>query len=377
MGRNTGKILIAAAVLGVAFVAGCAAKYDYELIATSSETTVETTEETVPDEFKPAYYYMPLGAVEVEGRQGVCANEDYYWVSSSRSLAKYDKDWNLLTINHDPFKDLRIPDPADLAAAESSTSGSTSAETSSESTSAGNTQSGNPQSGNTQAGNATVSPSATPTPAIEYNHIGDLDVYDNELYICAECFRDGVGANITLAVFDTDTLELKRKLNFQRSSGQLECSGIAVDPDTKTIWTCSWADNESSKYLYKYNLETGEYAGKVLMMNAPKWIQGITYYNGALYLTSDDGDAEYNEPDHLFRVEINPGATECEVTPERTFVDVVRQGEIEGVTFDRSKGQLLLLYNRGCRFVNGVHEGYYEGYDHEIKEIYVFMVSAA
>ena len=367
MGRNIGKTLIVAAVLGVAFVAGCAAKYDYELIATSSETTVETTEETVPDEFKPAYYYMPLGAIEVEGRQGVCANEDYYWVSSSRSLAKYDKDWNLLAINNDPFKDLRIPDPADPAAAESSASESTSAETSSQSTSAGNTQ----------AGNTSVSPSATPTPAIEYNHIGDLDVYDNELYICAECFRDGVGANITLAVFDTDTLELKRKLSFQRSSGQLECSGIAVDPDTKTIWTCSWTDHESSNYLYKYNLETGEYAGKVLMMNAPKWIQGITYYNGALFLTSDDGDAEYNEPDHLFRVEINPDDTECEVMPERTFVDVVRQGEIEGVTFDRSKDRLLLLYNRGCRFVNGVHEGYYEGYDHEIKEIYVFMVSAA
>ena len=130
MGKTAGKLLIAAALLGIVFATGCAANKDYELIATSEEPTSETTGETIIEEFKPAYYYMPLGAVEVEGRQGVCADENYYWVSSSRSLAKYDKDWNLLKINKDPFKDLKLPDPA-LAGPEGTAAESSAAESSS------------------------------------------------------------------------------------------------------------------------------------------------------------------------------------------------------------------------------------------------------
>jgi len=42
------------------------------------------------------------------------------------------------------------------------------------------------------------------------NHIGDIDVYNNELYLGVENFVDGVGKNIQVAVYDGDTLELKR-----------------------------------------------------------------------------------------------------------------------------------------------------------------------
>lgn len=47
----------------------------------------------------PKHSYELTGAVEVAGRQGVCAENGSYWVSGSAALAKYDKDWNLLLKN--------------------------------------------------------------------------------------------------------------------------------------------------------------------------------------------------------------------------------------------------------------------------------------
>ena len=115
-------------------------------------------EPDVPEE-KPVTYTVNK-SVEVNGRQGVCTENGYYWVSGSKTLAKYDKDWNLIKENSDPFKGYEI----------------------------------------------------------EVNHIGDIDVYNNELYIGAEYFMDGVGTNIQVAVYDGDTLELKRTFPFESTA---------------------------------------------------------------------------------------------------------------------------------------------------------------
>ncbi|HBE15159.1 MAG TPA: hypothetical protein DCY72_02775 [Ruminococcaceae bacterium] len=262
----------------------------------------------------PKYSYTLKGSHEVKGRQGVCSEGDYYWVSGSTTLAKYDKDWNLIKINEEPFKGYDI----------------------------------------------------------EVNHIADIDVYNNELYIGAEYFMDGVGKNIQVAVYDGDTLELKRTFPFEAESGQLECSGIAVNPDNGTVWMCSWVGEESGRYLYGYDLKTGKYQGKVHMQMPPQWLQGIAYYDGYFYMTADDGTADDKEPDHLYRTKINEGATSCIVTLERTFDDVTLQGEIEGLTFDHATKQLLLLYNRGARIVLGMPKGFYDGYDKEISEVFVY-----
>ena len=40
----------------------------------------------------------------VAGRQGICVEGDYYWVSGSTSLTKYDRDWNVVAQNTDPFR---------------------------------------------------------------------------------------------------------------------------------------------------------------------------------------------------------------------------------------------------------------------------------
>lgn len=281
---------------------------------TSSQNDGTTRPENDKTIMLPAYTYDLAETHEVNGRQGICLEGDYYYVSGSTTLTKYDRNWQVIKENTEPFKGYDS----------------------------------------------------------EVNHIADIDVYNNELYIGAEYFIDGVGKNIQIAVYDCETLTLKRTFPFAKESGQLECSGIAIDPDTKNVWMCSWVGEESGRYLYKYDLVTGDYLGKVHMQMPPQWLQGIAYHDGCFYLTADDGTADDNEPDHLYRTRIDPEATCCTVTLERTFDDVIKQGEIEGLTFDEDNGQLLVLYNRGAKIILGMPSGFYDGYDHEISEIFVY-----
>jgi len=265
----------------------------------------------------PRYSYSQKKSVEVNGRQGVAAAGEYYIVSGSTTLTKYDKNWNVVAENTDPF-------------------------------SVGYTA--------------------------QVNHIGDIDVYQNEIYCGVELFLDGVASNIQIAIYDAETLKLKRSFPFSPESGQTECSGIAVNPDNKTVWMCSWADGESGRYLYKYDLEDGSYLGKVHMHAVPQWIQGVAYYNGSYYVTADDGDADFDEPDHIYRFEIEENRTEATCVEELALADVTRQGEIEGLSFDENKKELLVLYNRGARIILGMPSGFYEGYDKEIHEVFLYGV---
>lgn len=258
--------------------------------------------------------YDLVSVHEVNGRQGVASEGEYYWVSGSTTLTKYDREFNIIKENDDPFQGYDL----------------------------------------------------------EVNHIGDIDVYNNELYLGVEYFMDGVGNNIQVAVYDGDTLELKRVFPFYSGTGQQECSGIAVDPDHKIVYMCSWIDDESSSFLYMYSLEDGSYMGKMHMTPFPQWLQGVAYHEGSLYVTCDDGDADYNLPDHMYRVTPSENYLTASVTLEKTFEDVLRQGEIEGLTFDQKTGQFLVLYNRGARIVLGMPTGFYEGYDREIHEVFLY-----
>ena len=265
-------------------------------------------------EAESAFRYELAEVHSVAGRQGVCAEGGYYFVSGSGTLTKYDGNWMPVAENREPFEGYTL----------------------------------------------------------EVNHIGDIDVYNNELYLGVEYFMDGEGKNIQVAVYDSDTLKLKRVFPFRSDTGQMECSGITVDPDSRTVYMTSWIADESSEYLYMYDLDTGDYRGKMRMQPAPRWLQGIACYEGKLYVTGDDGDAERDEPDHLYRVEISEDGQTGSVSLEKTFDDVVRQGEIEGLSFDKENGRFLLLYNRGARIVAGMPTGFYEGYDEEIHEVFVY-----
>ena len=164
----------------------------------------------------PKYEYTLKSVMPVAGRQGVACDGKYIYVSDSKKLFKYDMNGKLLRQNDNPFEGYAIPS----------------------------------------------------------NHIGDIDVYNGELYISAENFMDGVGKDIQIAVHDADTLKFKRTFKFEPKSGQLEVSGITVDPVKGTVWMCSWVVEESGRYLYEYDLD-GKYLRKVHLQPVLQWVQGV------------------------------------------------------------------------------------------------------
>jgi len=91
-------------------------------------------------------------------------------------------------------------------------------------------------------------------------------------------------------------------------------------------------------------------------------------------VTSDDGDADDDAPDHMYRIDLSESRETGTVSLEKTFDDVIKQGEIEGLTFDKDRGQFLLLYNRGAKIVAGMPMCFYEGYSEEIHEVFVYDI---
>lgn len=260
--------------------------------------------------------YVPESSHAVDGRQGIAWEKGTFYVSGSTTLSVYDADWNRIKTQTEPFTAFDA----------------------------------------------------------EVNHIGDIDVYKGEIYAGVEYFMDGAASNIQMAVYDADTLELKRTFMFDPGSGQTEVSGIAVDPDHNSMWMCSWAEDESGSYLYRYDLEEGKYLGRFRMNKPPQLIQGIAYKEGYIYITADDGSADDDEPDHVYRCKVDVSCEEFDVSLEKTLDDVTRQGEIEGISFDRDNDQMLISYNRGAIIVKGMPKGLYEGYDEEIHEVFVYSI---
>lgn len=247
----------------------------------------------------------------VEGRQGIAADSNYYYVSGSTVLYKYDKQGRLVARNGQPFEGLP------LAA----------------------------------------------------NHIGDIDVWNGEIYAGIETFEDGKGENIQVAVYDADDLTWKRSIDWEPGSGQVEVCGLAVDRDRNMVWMADWVDG---RYLYGYDLATGKYVRKVHLRPVPQWQQGIYMAGGQMLISADDGDADLDEPDNLYIADLRDGKSYATVLPFRMMSDFRRAGEIEGLTVDPATDELLVLSNRGSRIVLGMVRGFYPGYDSELHEVYVY-----
>ena len=282
---------------------------------TKSTATVKATPvQQSPVEAPPKYALERV--IPVAGRQGIACDGEFYYVSGSTSLYKYTKEGELVAKEENPFKGYEVA----------------------------------------------------------ANHIGDIDVFENELYLSIEWFVDGQGKDIQIAVHDADTLQFKRSFPFKESSGQLEVSGIAVDKDKRQIWMSSWVGGDSGKHLYQYDLDSGQYIGKLALDKPPQWVQGVYFNQGLLYLTADDGDAELEEYDHLYTVSPT-GDNKGQVQLDWNFEEVRRVGEIEGLAVDPKTGELLVHFNRGKRIVQGMPKGLYPGYTEEIHEVYVFSRS--
>lgn len=257
--------------------------------------------------------YQLLRVIEVAGRQGVATDGASYYVSGNDSLYVYSKSGELLRKNEAALENL-------------------------------------PQAG---------------------NHIGDISFHDGEVFAGVEWFEDGQGKNIQVAVYDARTLLYKRSIPWEPASGQVEVSGVAIDAGDNSLWLTDWVNGN---YLYRYELGSGAYSGRLHLRAPPQWQQGIAYHDGFLYITADDGDAEDGEVDNLWRVRAGLRHSAAYVTHEFAFNDFRQVGEIEGVTFDEDAGEMIVLANRGKRIVLGMPQGLYPGYDREIHELYVYQL---
>ena len=282
------------------------------LVAVTVGCTCPTCELPVPDCGRTEGYQL-LRVIEVAGRQGIATDGERYFNSGSTALYVYSKDGELLAANEVPFVDLEKP----------------------------------------------------------ANHIGDISVHDGELFAGIEWFEDGRGTDIQIAIYDAETLRYKKSVDWNPDSGQVEVSALAVDTDTGSVWMTDWVDGS---YVYRYDMATETYLGKLHLRPAPQWQQGIAAFGGSLFITADDGDAELEEVDNLWRVDSPTAASDAYVTHEKAFIEFRRAGEIEGIDFDRGAGEMLVLANRGKRIVLGMPKGLYPGYDREIHEIYVYRI---
>jgi hypothetical protein len=129
-------------------------------------------------------------------------------------------------------------------------------------------------------------------------------------------------------------------------------------------------------HLYCYDLSTSEYVGKVALNPEPILQQGIYCMKGKMIISCDDGDADKDEPDNLYIADMYDHKGNLKVVSEpkvfRVMSDFKKNGEIEGLTFNPLNGEMTVLANRGARIVKGVPKGFYEGYDKEIHELYVY-----
>lgn len=251
--------------------------------------------------------------IEVEGRQGVAVDSDYYYVSGSKSLFKYTKEGDLVASNNSPFDGMDV----------------------------------------------------------ELNHLGDIDYYNGEIFAGAEYFNDGSAKNIRIVIYDSETLKFKRLYSWEPKSGQKEVCGITVDAKNKIVWMADWI---YGAYLYKYDLESGMYIGKTHIFPVPEKQQGIKVWDNKVFITADDGDAEDDEPDNMYTIDIDLNKTNAQTTLVKTFDEVKLNGEIEGLAFDYTNNTLIVHFNRGTRVVNGMPIGFYPGYTKEIHELYIFKI---
>jgi|TARA_B110000495_G_scaffold203595_1_gene228115 hypothetical protein len=262
------------------------------------------------------FEYSLKEIIEVDGRQGIATDGQYYVVSGSKELYLYTIKGKLLKRNSTPFKKL----------------------------------------------------------SVKANHLGDIAIYKDEIFTGVENFVNGRGENIQIVIYNLDDLKYKRSIPWDPSSGQVEVCGIAVDEKRNLIWLADWVNGQ---YLYRYGLKTGKYIGRLMINPAPDKIQGISVYGDHILLTSDDGDADKNKHDRLYSIKIpnsNYGAG-SDTKFEKLFDEFVKAGEIEGLCFFPNGRILSVLMNRGRRINQGIPEGFYPGYNREIHEVYVYNIN--
>lgn len=266
----------------------------------------------------PHNNYILKNHFQVTGRQGITTDGENYYVSGTKSIEKYDKNGRMLLANNSPFDK-----QSELL-----------------------------------------------------NHFGDLSLNDGLLYLGAEFFKDGEARNLNISIYNAKTLSFVKNIPLDTESGQKEISAIAVDKDNQSFWATAWGYDESSRYIYQYAMSDGRFIKRIRLSPALPLIQGISYANGNLFITSDDGRADNKESDSLYLVNIKQALKQegDNAVLQYKFTDFKDFGEIEGVNV--LNDELLVLNNRGMRIVKGMPIEPYPGYKKEISEVYIYDIKS-
>ncbi len=108
------------------------------------------------------------------------------------------------------------------------------------------------------------------------NHIGDISVHDGELFAGIEWFVDGRGQRHSDRGLTMPKRSATRnRFDWEPESGQVEVSALAVDADNGLVWMTDWVNGT---YIYRYDIASGTYAGKLHLRPVPQWQQGIAAF---------------------------------------------------------------------------------------------------
>lgn len=256
--------------------------------ASWSTTFLKKQEKEVHDLSENKYTFDSVHLVN--GNQGVaCENEEYY-VCNSDTIFHYDKDWKMVSYYKSKFLNC--------------------------------------------------------FEGLKISALGDIEVYNGEVYRGVEFSISGHLVGIYIAIYDTKTLRLKKFIRLKNNYTKIDSFGITVDKEKNNIWILMCRDDSEDKNLFRYNLDTWEYKEKYYLKYLPQNIKGIAYDDGYIYISSDDGNYDEGKADHLYVCKVELNKKLFDVTLEKSFDSQKFQGEIGGLSIDRLNKKIIVCYNR-------------------------------
>ena len=255
--------------------------YSYSNIG-YSEAVISLPDDVVRAQSEGSRSYVLNRVTDVSGLHGIGYDGESYYVNGNETIGKLDADWQVTALLEDPFKGL----------------------------------------------------------AKEADTVIDLDVVGGEIYAGVQKSGDGSATNLQIAVYDAETLKLKRFGELDAESGQSDIAGITVDTDNK----CIWLSSSKGRYIYAYATDTGAFLRKVALDGAPAGISGIAYYDGWIYITSTLGGYR------LSRCQVDTAADSFKVVKERELVELNDPGSRIGIAFDDADDRLLLASDSIYRY---------------------------
>lgn len=243
------------------------------------------------DPSHPLFNYEMISSKQksnLNGKQGIAMDDNFYYISDNDKLIKYDKDWKLIK---------EIDDVKNYF---------------------------------TNVDNS--------------HHIGDIEVYDGVIYTVGENFEHSVGGAIEVGLFDINLQWMKTLNIYPDEHGLKEVSGITIDISKSLIWISSWCDGDSGQYLYAYSYPNFKFIKKIKTNPWVQKIQGIKYYKGFIFASCDDSEkwsGNKETKDHLYRINPKNG----HAILEHTLNEFDDNNETEGLTIDSHTGEFLIMQN--------------------------------